>query len=171
MAFRLHLLEHLGHASARIDHERRARDAPVEASPEEQPHPHAVALGDGVIGVGEQRKGQLILLLEIAVFPGRIGADTENDRIESLEPRERVANGARFSGSAGGVVLRVEKEDDGPAAELRERGWLVVVVGQRELGRDAAGGDSIFSFVHHGSRGSEGLQFETTAQLAVEAIA
>ena len=103
-----------------IDDERRACDAPIEASPEEQPRPHAIALGDGVIGVGEQRIGQLILLLEIAVFPRRIGADAENDRVESLEPRERVANGARFSGSAGSVVLRVEVQNHRAAFEITE---------------------------------------------------
>src|SRR6185437_16485283 len=105
VAFRLHLLEYLRHPPARIDDERRPRDTPVEAPPEQQPRPHAVALGDGMIRIAEQRIGQLILLLEIAVLPRRIGADAEDDRVESLEPRERVANGARFNGSAGGVVL------------------------------------------------------------------
>ena len=89
--------------------------------------PYTVLLGDRVVGVGEERERQVILLLELRLCRDRIRAHAENDRIESLEPREGVAKLARLQRSAGGIIFRVEVEHDDVAAQLtqRERGTAV----------------------------------------------
>ena len=73
-----------------------------------------------MILIGDQRVRQLILLLELGVRLRRVWAHTEDDRVESLEPRERVPKGARFDRSARRVVFRIKEEDDESATEVGE---------------------------------------------------
>ena len=43
-------------------------------------HPHAVLLADGVVGVGEQREVQPLLVVELLDRPHRVGRDAEHGR-------------------------------------------------------------------------------------------
>jgi hypothetical protein len=70
--------------------------------------------------VGQQREGQLELLLEFLVRFHRIGTHTENNRTEIPEPVKSVAKNARFLDSAGGVVLGIEVQNDFLTAKILE---------------------------------------------------
>jgi hypothetical protein len=70
-----------------------------------------------VILVGDERIGELVLELEFSMRLRWIGADAEDDCIESLEPREGVSESGRLDGSAGRVVLGIEEQPDDLAAQ------------------------------------------------------
>jgi hypothetical protein len=96
-----------------------------------------------VIGVGDEREWEIVSLLELLMRFHGVGADTDDFCIDSLEPREGVAELARLEGSARGGVLRIEVQYDGLAAECREL--------QRRAG--VSGGGEIrgfVAFVEHG---------------------
>jgi hypothetical protein len=57
----------LCHPSVLVDHERRALDAPVLLPAEALLFPDAVTLCDLVLGIGEERERQPVLLLELDV--------------------------------------------------------------------------------------------------------
>jgi hypothetical protein len=64
-----------------------------------------------VILVGEQGERQFVFRLELRLLRYRVRAGAKYDCIESLEPRESVAERARFDGSTRGVGLGIEVED------------------------------------------------------------
>ena len=116
MALGLHAAKDLCDASIGRDDERRSEDAHVLAPEQRLLSPDPVALGDGVIRVGNERERQIVLLLELLVRLDRIGADAEDGRIESLELREGVAKLARLYSSTRRVVFRIEVQDHRSAA-------------------------------------------------------
>jgi len=101
-----------------------------------------------VVGVGDERIREPVLRLELRVLLRRIRADPDDDCVDSLEPREGVLEAARLDGSARGVVLRIEEEDD----------HLTQLLGQREhgsiVGRCREVGSLIASAKHVGAGAS-----------------
>jgi hypothetical protein len=65
-----------------------------------------------VIFVGEQRERQIVLLLEVGLLLDRVRTVAKDYCIESLEPRNSVAERARFLGSTRRVGFRIEVEHD-----------------------------------------------------------
>jgi hypothetical protein len=87
-----------------------------------------------VIFVDEKRHRQPVLGLELLMSLCRVRADPKHHRIESLEPRESVPERARLDGSARGVILRIEEQDDPPPLEIREGNTTARIVHCREGG-------------------------------------
>ena len=109
--------QHLGDVAVGVDHEGGALE-PMYVLPESSSRPDAVVLGDVVVGVGEQRERQLVLLLELDVRALVVRADAEHDRAGALELAPRVADPAGLGCAAGRVVLGIEVEDDRLPAQL-----------------------------------------------------
>jgi hypothetical protein len=82
-----------------------------------------------MIFIGEEREGEVVLLLELRLLLDRVRGVAEYDCIQSLEPRESVAERARFDRSTRGVRFRIEVEHDPVAAIIAQRG-LFPLVGQ-----------------------------------------
>src|SRR6186997_2602545 len=87
-----------------------------------------------MIGVGKQRKRQVVLRgeLRLALFVKDAGA--EDDGLARFELRQVVLERARLGGAAGRVVLRVEVEDDRLAGVVRERVRLAGLIFERKRG-------------------------------------
>jgi hypothetical protein len=77
-----------------------------------------------VILVGKERERQVVLLLEVSLLLYRVRTVAKDDCIESLEPRDGVAERARFLGSTRRVGFRVEVEHDPMAAVIAQRSLL-----------------------------------------------
>jgi hypothetical protein len=91
-----------------------------------------------VVRIGQKRERQVELLLELGLRRDGVGADSQDYRIESLEPREGVAKLARLDGSPRGVGLGIEVEDDRPALLCRQRERHAGVGLEREVRRSVS---------------------------------
>ena len=87
-----------------------------------------------MLGVGQERERELVLLLELHVRGDGVRADAEDDGAALAELAERVADPAGLGGAARSVVLRVEVEDDRLPPERGERHRLVAVGLELEVG-------------------------------------
>lgn len=72
---------------------------------------HAEGVADCLVGIGEERIGKVVFLLELLLFGGSVGGDAENDGAGFLDLLECVAEPARFYGSTGGVGLGIEEQN------------------------------------------------------------
>ena len=76
---------------------------------------------DLAVGVAEERHRQLVLAGEALVRVERVGADADDLGPGLDEGVVAVAEAAGLDGAAGGVVLRIEEDDDAlVGVELRE---------------------------------------------------
>ena len=79
MSFGLILYQASADLALLVDQERRADDAHVGLAVVLLLPPHAVRLGDGVVGVGQQREPEGVLLVELELLRRLVGADAEDD--------------------------------------------------------------------------------------------
>ena len=113
-------------------------------------HPDAVVLDDFASVIAEQRERQAKFVDESAVAFERVGAHTENCRVEVLEIRPAVAQPARLHGAAGRVVLGIEIEHDMFAAEILQAHLRAGAIRSAESqGCKRGGGISNFQFGGH----------------------
>src|SRR4051812_10472840 len=89
------LLEDSRNAAVFADYVSRAIDAHVLLAEHGLLLPHAVCLADLMIGVGEQREREVVLLLEAGVLLHRVTAHAEDHRIQFPEPGKSVSKRAR----------------------------------------------------------------------------
>lgn len=88
----------------------------------------AVGFGDFLVGIGQERKGELELILEFLLRFRSIRRNAEEDGAGFLNLLVGVAEGAGLDGASGSIGARVEVEDDNFAAQGFERNFLVVLV-------------------------------------------
>src|SRR5882724_13668243 len=103
--------------------------------------PRSEAIGHLVLGIGQQREVELVLAGELGLARGVQHAHPENGRLAFLEGGQRVAEGAGLLGAAGGVVLRVEVDDQRTARVVLQPMRPALLIWQRERGRPAPGLD------------------------------
>src|SRR5579859_4407947 len=115
-----------------VDDERGARNAHVFATHELLQLPDAVPVGHGMVGVGQEREGQMVFGLELLVGFDRVRAHAEDLGAVLVEQAAQVPERACLSSAAGGVVARVEVQDDGLLA-LEVSQTDVAVVRGREV--------------------------------------
>ena len=120
MARDLDLMPGLGDRALLVDQEGGALDAHVLAAVQALLHPGAVLLADLAVAIGYQREVEVVLLLELVVARHAVLADAYHLRLEFLESRCIVTEGAGLGGTARGVVLGIEIENDRLAAQLAE---------------------------------------------------
>jgi hypothetical protein len=94
---------------------------------------HAESVGHFPVGVGQQGEGQVELLLEFLLRFGRVGRNPDDDRAGLLNLFVRVAEPARFYGSARSVSAGIEEEDHGFAAQILRRDFFSVLVLQSKV--------------------------------------
>ena len=127
-----------GHLALGVDDEGRALDALVRLAVALLLLPDAVGLGGLVVGIGEKRERELVLRLEPLVGGLGVGADAQDLDPLLAEAVVGVAELARLGRAAGGVVARIEVEDDRLPAEGGERDGRALVVLQLEIGSGRA---------------------------------
>ena len=132
---RVDFFEYVRDPAGRIDEERGARDPHALEAKGVLLDPHAERRGQCVVFVGQETEGKLVFLLELAVRVRRVGAGAKYFRVESLEPREGVSQGARLDGSARGIVLRIPIEDNPFPVKRGERHGTTGVVDGLEVWR------------------------------------
>src|SRR5215213_4399038 len=124
----------VGDVALGIDQERRPLDAHVRLAVELALAPDAVAFGNVVVGIRQQRERQAVLLLELHVRRLVVRADAEDDGPSLAEGVEVVPDPACLCRTARRVVLGIEVDDDGLAPEVREPNCLAGVALELEVG-------------------------------------
>jgi hypothetical protein len=94
----------------------------------------SIGFGDLLVGIGEQVKGQLVFVLKLFLCFGRVRRNPNDEGTGLLNLLVRVAEPARFDGSAGSVGPRKEIQNDGLSAHLIQRDMLFVLVLQSKFG-------------------------------------
>ena len=87
-----------------------------------------------MVGVGEEREVEHVVVGERAQPLDGVAGDAEHDRVGGLVVGRVVTNAAGLGGAARRVGLGIEVDDDGAAAQLRQRDRLAVLVGEGEVG-------------------------------------
>lgn len=90
-------------------------------------------LGYEKLRVGEERVWQRELLCEFLLLAWRVAGDAEQGGARGFELRIDIPKLAGFNGAARGIGARVEEEDYGLAAELRERNGVSVLIRKGEV--------------------------------------
>jgi hypothetical protein len=98
----------------------------------------AVREADLVIGVAEQREGEVELLGEGGVLLLRVETDAEDEGVLRGVLIDEVPEPGTFDRSAGCVGLRVKPEHDLLAAQVAEANVVAVVIGCLEIGSGIA---------------------------------
>src|SRR6266511_261830 len=101
--------------------------------------PGAPSIDDLVVGVGQQREAQPVLVAEALVALGVVGRDADHRDAGGLEGGQVVVELAGFSSAAGGIVGGVEVDEHLAALEILQRHRGAVLVGKGERGRLGAG--------------------------------
>ena len=127
------LRDDVADAAVGVDDERRALGAQVRLAVHRLLHPHAVELADGVIGIGEQREVQVLLVVELLDLLDRIGRDADDLHAGGRVLGLAIADRAGLRRAARRVGLGVEVQDDRAAAQGRQADGLAVLVGQLEV--------------------------------------
>jgi hypothetical protein len=94
----------------------------------------AISVGDFLVGIGEQRKGQLEFVLKLLLCLGRVGGDPEQDGAGFLNLLVGIAEGAGFDGASGSIGAGIEIQNHCFASQALEREFLSVLVLQSKLG-------------------------------------
>jgi len=94
----------------------------------------AVGEADLAVGVAEEREGELELAGELLVFFAGVEADAEDCGVLRGVLAGEVPEPGTFERSAGCVGLRVEPEDDLPAAQVAQADGVAVVILRFEIG-------------------------------------
>jgi hypothetical protein len=98
----------------------------------------AVRDADLLVGVAEQREGEVELLGEGAVLFDAVEADADDLYVLGLVFRVEVPEPGTFPRSTGGVGLGVEPEDDFLSAEVGEPDLVALVIDGVEVGSGVA---------------------------------
>ena len=99
----------------------------------------AVGEAEFVIGVAEEREGEVELLREGGVLLLRVEADAEDDGVLCVVLRDEVPEPGTLDRSAGCVGLRIKPEHDLFAAQVAQADRVAVVVGGLEIGGRISG--------------------------------
>ena len=90
-----------------------------------------VAAGDRAgFGIGQKREGQFMFADEFGVGRGVVLADPEYVNAGLAETVPTIPEVAGFLCAAGGVVFRVEVQDDPMTPELLELNGLAILIGE-----------------------------------------
>ena len=103
---------------------------PSGQQPEHRRHPEGLA--QLIAGVDQQGVWQLVAGDEALVAAGVIAAHSPHLGAEALQIGMAVAEGAGLHRAARGVVLRIEKQHQGPATELIAAALNAVLIKQSD---------------------------------------
>lgn len=118
MVLGIDLLENLFDATFGVDDESRAQYAHILASVHRFLCPDAERFAYVVVGVGEQRESERMLVAEVAVRLFAVGTYADDAESHIGKPLATVAKTLRFERATRRVVFRVEIEYRAPAFEV-----------------------------------------------------
>lgn len=95
---------------------------------------NAELLGDLLIGIGQEGKRQLELVLKFLLGSGSIGGDAKQHDAGFLNLFVCIAKSTGFDGTSGCVGARIKIEDDSFAAQRLQRNLVAVLILQSEVG-------------------------------------
>jgi hypothetical protein len=95
----------------------------------------AVSQADLPLRVADQRKGEVEFLGEALILLGRVEADADDLRVLFLVLADEVPEPGTLDGSARGVGLRIEPEDDPLAAQVAQADGVALVIDGIKVGR------------------------------------
>src|SRR5690606_20131142 len=101
-----HRAPDLPHLAGAIYEERAPLDTHVLPTVVLLLHPDTIRLGQGLLGIGEERKREPVLLLEARVALEAVGAHADDAYPLGREAGQRVAEAASLERAAGSVVFR-----------------------------------------------------------------
>lgn len=123
------------HSAFFINNERRSLAAHRDFAVHVFLFPNAVRLHHFCFDVREQRKRQIVLLLEFCLRLRRILRNANDDGLLFCECFDFITEVTGFARSARRVGLRIEEEDNFLSREIYERNRRAVVRDERERGR------------------------------------
>ncbi len=135
---RFHFVEDLLDLAVLADQERAALDTHVLASVHALLHPGPVGFGDLVIHVGEQREGQIELVLELGLRGRFVGRHADDHGVGLGELLRVIAKLAGFARAAGRVRLGIKIQHHVLAFETGEIERLSLVILYVNRGRRVA---------------------------------
>ena len=133
MAFRLHVVEYVTHSTVGANNEGRAGDPFDLLAVHVLFLDNAKFVADFLIGVAQKGVGQIIFSLKFLLGFWIIGRDAQDRGAGALKLLIRFAEPASFNGSAGSIGFGKEKQHHRFSAELFQRDWVSVLVGQSKL--------------------------------------
>ena len=145
MALWVYLFEGMLNFAVRADDKGRARHSPHLFAVHVLLLHDSERLGHFLVSVGQQGEGEVEFFGEFFLCLWRIGGDAEQHGAGFLNLSIRVAEPARFYGSAWGVRPRIEEENHDLAAQVLQRDFFPVLVLQSEVGRFIMSIHGIFS--------------------------
>jgi hypothetical protein len=95
---------------------------------------NAELLGDLLIGIGEEGKWQLELVLKFLLGFGRVGGDAKQHDAGFLNLFISIAESTGLDGASGSIGAGIEIEDDGLAAQGFQGDFVAVLILQSEVG-------------------------------------
>ena len=116
MLFRLDARDDAGDLALRANDECRPLDPQVFSAIHTLFFEHAELLDDSFIRIGQQRKRQLIGIFEFLLGRGLVCGNAQHLGASAVYLLVCVAEPASLIGSAGGVGLGVEEQDQRPSA-------------------------------------------------------
>ena len=135
MALGLHIFEDVSNLSVGADDEGGPRNAHHLFAIHVFFLQNAEGLGDFLVGVGQQREWEVIVVGKSLLCFGRIRGDAKQHRAGLLNLTVCVAEPASFQRSARGVGAGIEEENHGLAAQVLEGDFFLVLILQREVRR------------------------------------
>ena len=132
------------HGSVGSHHHGRADDTGVDLAVILLLSPHAPGLHDGVVGVRQQREGQVVTVGELGLRGHGVGRDTDDGVAGGLELLHGVAEVAGLLGATRCAGLGIEVDDDAlvrAGAQVVKSHGASVLVGQGELRGAVTGGE------------------------------
>ena len=128
VAVGLYVLEDVGDLAVRADEEGGPGDAHHLFAIHVLLLDDAELVGNGLVLVGEEGVGQLVLVLELLLGGGCVGGDADYGDPGPGKLAVCVAEPARFYGSTGGIGFRIEEEDDRFAAKLLQLDRVPILI-------------------------------------------
>lgn len=119
----------------RVNHECASHHSQEAASVQLPFLPDTVELGNVPIGVTDQQEWQPMSLFETLMRADAIGADTNDDGSILREAPGGIPECTGFSGTAWGVVLRVEVQHHPPSPKLGETEGTPLVIERLKVWR------------------------------------
>ena len=121
VAVDFHFREDARDAAFFVDQKGRSLDTHVVHAVELFLLPDAISVGDRVTFIDEKVVRQRVFLTKLPVRLRAVGTDSKDCCVELPEPGKGVAEIARLTRSARGVVFRIEEENNLAPAQRRER--------------------------------------------------
>jgi hypothetical protein len=131
---RLHVVEDVFDLAVRPNHERHPGNAFEYPPVHGLVFDHAKSLTDFLVSIGEQREGEVVLVLKLFLFGGTISRNAQYDGSRPLNLAVCVTEPGRFFRSTRSIGLGIEKQYDRLAPKILQGNFFTVLIRRTEVG-------------------------------------